>query len=105
MTSIVVAGVVIAVVVGVTITVRAALAKLGLVLRLQDQIYLAEGKDYREILCFFELEDRDLIQANDELVAAGYQIDSNQDAADYLVALIRKLAERSQKVPYQLTVL
>jgi hypothetical protein len=85
MSSITVAGAVIAVV-GMTITVRVALARKGLALRLQDQIYLAEGKDYREILSFFQLEDRDLIKANDELMGAGYRIASDQDAAAYLVA-------------------
>jgi hypothetical protein len=102
--SLVVAGVVITVV-GVTISIRVAIAKKAMTLGLQDQIYLAEGKEHRDLLNFFELNDKGLIKANDELVAAGYQIASDQEAADYLVALIRKLAERSQKIPYQLSVL
>ncbi len=55
-------------------------------------------------LIFFALDDRDLIKANDELVAAGYQIASDQDAADYLVALIQRLAGISQKMPYRVNV-
>lgn len=89
----------------VILTVHAAKVKKERMLGLQDQIYLADGKDYRDLLNFFALDERDLIKANDELVAAGYQITSDQDAADYLAALIRKLAERSQKMPYQVSVL
>jgi hypothetical protein len=92
------------IVVGSTIlTVHALKVKKERVLRLQDQIYLADGKDYRDILNYFELGDKDLIKANDELVAAGYQIASDQDAADYLAALMLALANRSQKVQYQLS--
>jgi hypothetical protein len=35
----------------------------------------------------------------------GLEEGSDQDAADYLVALIRKLAKRSQKIPYQVSAL
>jgi hypothetical protein len=104
MSSLVVAGAVITVV-GVSVTIYVSRVKKRQVLRLQDQIYLAEGKDYRDLLSFFELDDKDLIKANDELVAAGYQIASDQDAVDYIMALMRKLAERSQKTPHQLSVL
>jgi hypothetical protein len=90
---------------GIILTVRVSKAKKEQVLRLQDQIYLADGKDYRNILTFFELDDKDLIKANDELVAAGHQIASDQEAADYLAALILALAKRSEKVQYQLSVL
>jgi hypothetical protein len=90
---------------GIILTVRVSEAKREKVLRLQDQIYLADGKDYQDILTFFKLEDKDLIKVNDQLVAGGYQIASNQDAADYLAALILALAERSEKVQYQLSVL
>ena len=90
---------------GVLLTVHASQARKEGVLRLQDQIYLADGKDYQEILTFFELNDRDLIEANDELVAAGHQIASDQDAADYLAALILALAKKSEKVQYQLSML
>lgn len=100
-----VAGGVTVVVGTVILTVHAAKVKKERMLGLQDQIYLADGKDYRDLLNFFALDERDLIKANDELVAAGYQITSDQDAADYLAALIRKLAERSQKMPYQVSVL
>jgi hypothetical protein len=90
---------------GILLTVHASQAKEEAVLRLQDQIYLADGKDYQEILTFFELDDRDLITANDELVAAGHQIASDQDAADYLAALILALTKKSEKVQYQLSML
>lgn len=90
---------------GILLTVHASRAKAEAVLRLQDQIYLADGKDYREILTFFELEDRDLIAANDKLVAGGAQIDSDQDAADYLAALMLELTKKSQKIQYQLSML
>jgi hypothetical protein len=90
---------------GIILTVRVSKAKKEEVLRLQDQIYLADGKDYQDILTFFELDDKRLIKANDELAAAGRQIASDQDAADYLAALILKLAQRSEKVQYQLSVL
>ena len=90
---------------GVLLTVHASQARKEGVLRLQDQIYLADGKDYQEILTFFELNDRDLIEANDELVAAGHQIASDQDAADYLAALILALTKKSEKVQYQLSML
>jgi hypothetical protein len=90
---------------GIILTVHVSKAKKENVLRLQDQIYLADGKDYRDILTFFELDDQDLIEANDQLVAAGRQIGSDQDAADYLAALMLELAKRSQKVQRQLRVL
>jgi hypothetical protein len=90
---------------GIILTVNVSKAKKEAVLRLQDQIYLADGKDYQDILSFFELGDKDLIKANDELVAAGRQIASDRDAAEYLAALILKLAKRSEKVQYQLSAL
>jgi hypothetical protein len=90
---------------GVILTVYTANARQEAVLRLQDQIYLADGKDYREILSYFQLEDRELIEANDRLVAGGFQIDSDQDAADYLAALILELSKKSEKVRYQLNLL
>jgi divalent metal cation (Fe/Co/Zn/Cd) transporter len=90
---------------GIILTVHISNAKKEAVLRLQDQIYLADGKDYREILTFFELAEKDLIMANDKLVAAGHQIGSDQDAADYLAALILALSKKSEKVQYQLSLL
>ena len=90
---------------GILLTVRVSEARKEKALKLQDQIYLADGKDYQDLLTFFELDDRDLIKANDKLVAAGHQIASDQDAADYLAALILTLAKRSEKVQYQLNVL
>jgi len=106
--ALVVAGAVVSVAItigGVLLTIHVSEAKKEAVLRLQDQIYLADGKDYQEVLTFFELEDRDLIEANDELVAAGHRIASDQDAADYLAALILALAKKSEKVQYQLSML
>ncbi len=106
--ALIVAGAVVVVgvtVTGIILTVNASKVKKEKVLRLQDQIYLAEGKDYQNILTFFELDGRDLMKANDELVAAGRQIASDQDAAEYLAALILALAQKSEKVRYQLSVL
>ena len=90
---------------GIILTVRVSEAKKEKVLRLQDQIYLADGKEYQDLLAFFELDGRDLIGANDQLVADGHKIASHQDAADYLAALIAALAKKSEKVHYQLSVL
>jgi hypothetical protein len=90
---------------GIILTVRVSQARKEQALRLQDQIYLADGKDYQELLAFFELDDRDLIKTNDNLVAAGHRIASDQDAADYLAALILALTKRSEKVQYQLSAL
>jgi hypothetical protein len=90
---------------GIILTVSVSKAKKEEALKLQDQIYLADGKDYEDILAFFELDDRELIKANDELVAAGRQIASDQDAADYLAALILALTKKSEKVQYQLNIL
>jgi hypothetical protein len=90
---------------GIILTVRVSEARKEKALKLQDQIYLADGKDYQDLLTFFELDDRDLIKANDKLVASGHQIASDQDAADYLAALILALAQGSEKVQYQLNVL
>ncbi len=90
---------------GILLTVSVSRARQEEVLRLQDQIYMADGKDYREILSFFELEDRDLIGVNDQLVAAGRQIGSDQEAADYLAALFMALTKKSGKVQYQLNML
>jgi hypothetical protein len=90
---------------GILLTVHVSKAKEEAVLRLQDQIYLADGRDYQEILSFFQLADKDLIRANDELVAAGRQIASDQDAADYLAALILALTRKSEKVQHQLSML
>jgi hypothetical protein len=83
---------------GVLLTVHVTRARQEAVLGLQDQIYAGEGKDYRELLAFFELEGRELMAANDELVASGHRIDSDQDAADYLAALALALTKKSEKV-------
>ncbi len=90
---------------GVMLTVHVTEAKEEEVLKLQDQIYLADGKDYQELLSFFQLADRDLILANDELVVVGHQIASDQEAADYLAALILALTRKSEKIQYQLSML
>ncbi len=106
--ALVVAGAVVSIAItvgGVMLTVHVSKAKEEAVLRLQDQIYLADGKDYQEILSFFQIADKDLIQANDQLVAAGQQIASDQDAADYLAALLLALTKKSEKVQHQLSML
>ncbi len=90
---------------GIILTVNVSKARKEEVLGLQDQIYLADGKDYQRVLDFFELGDRDVGSANDQLVTAGGQIESDQEAADYLAALMLALAEKSEKVQRQLGLL
>ncbi len=89
-------------IVGTIITVKAKKAKQAPVIGLQDQIYLAEGKDYEAVRDFFGLGDREIGMANDELVAEGYLVVDDQSAADYLAALMLKCAERSDKVKAEL---
>lgn len=96
--AIIIAGVAVGIgltVVGVVLLVNVNGVKEEEIVGLQDQIYLAEGKDYDELRNHFQLDDIDVIQANDELVASGYCIEDNQSAADYLAALILKLAQKS----------
>jgi hypothetical protein len=103
--SLVVAGAVIVIAVAVTgiaLTVKAKKAKEASVVGLQDQIYLAGGKDYEAIRDYFGLRDRDIATANDELVTAGYVVVDDKSAADYLAALMLKCAERSDKVKAEL---
>jgi hypothetical protein len=103
--SLVVAGAVIVIAVavtGVALTVKAKKAKEASVVGLQDQIYLAEGKDYEAIRDYFGLRDRDIATANDELVTAGYAVVDDKSAGDYLAALMLKCAERSDKVKAEL---
>ncbi|MBN1647250.1 MAG: hypothetical protein JW874_04385 [Spirochaetales bacterium] len=92
-------GIVIAVgvTVGVLISVRASNVRKEDALRIQDQIYKADGKEYSKILAWFEIEDRDLIRANDDLVSDGYTIGSNREAADYLALLMLRCAGKSDK--------
>jgi len=99
MLSIVIVGAVVVVaVVGVVLTVTAKKVKEEPVVGLQDQIYLAKGRDYEAIREYFDLKDSDIVSANDELVAEGYVIVDDQSAADYLAALMLKCAERSEKI-------
>jgi hypothetical protein len=103
--SLVVAGAVVVIAVavaGIALTVKAKKAKEASVIGLQDQIYLADGKDYEAIRDYFGLRDRDIATANDELVAAGYVVVDDKSAADYLAALMLKCAERSGKVKAEL---
>ncbi len=95
---VVVGALVVVAVVGVVLTVTAKKAKEEAVVGLQDQIYLAKGKDYEAIREYFNLRDSDIVSANDELVAEGYVIVDDQSAADYLAALMLKCAERSEKI-------
>ncbi len=81
-----------------TIVVAVKNAKEEEILGFQDQLYYGEGKEYDEVLVFFDLDERELGRANDELVEAGYLIETDQDAADYLAALMLRLAERSDKI-------
>lgn len=87
---------------GIVLTVRASRVKARDVIALQDQIYAADGKEYREILSFFDLDDRDIGSANDELVEAGYTLGSDQEAAEYLAQLMIRLARRSNAAKVEL---
>ncbi len=80
---------------GVILTVRASQVGAEEAIGLQDQIYDCGGKDFDELAARFGVEGRELVRANDELVAAGYAIVDDRTAADYLAALVLKLAERS----------
>ncbi len=82
---------------GLILTAAVSNAKEEEVVGLQDQIYLAQGKEYAKILSFFEIGERDLIKANDELVIEGFQVDSDLGAVGYLSALFAKLIEKTDK--------
>lgn len=77
--------------VGVTLIVRASAAKKANIIAFQDQIYAGRGPDYELLIRELGVTEAALARANDELVAAGFVIASDQDAADYLVALLMKL--------------
>jgi hypothetical protein len=64
------------------------------VVGLQDQIYAAQGPDYQRVLDELGIVEKDLVHANDQIVADGFMIECDQDAADYLVALMLKLGEQ-----------
>lgn len=83
---------------GIVLTVNASQVREEEVLRLQDQIYLADGDEYAELVAFFGLDDRTVGRIHDELVASGRPIASSQDAADFLAAFALRLAERSDRV-------
>jgi hypothetical protein len=105
--SLIVAGAVVVIVVaaaGIAMTVRAKKVKEAPVVGLQDQIYLAKGKDYEEIRDYFGLRDRDIAMANDELVTEGLLVVDDKSAADYLAALMLKCAERSEKLKAELAI-
>ncbi len=82
---------------GIILTVNATRVKEEDVTRLQDQIYLAEGAEYEELLAFFGLDGRTVGRIHDELVASRAPIASSQDAADFLALLALRLAERSRR--------
>jgi len=84
--------------VGITYLVKVTGAEQEDVVAFQDQIYAAEGPEYQSVLDELGIEDRGLVHANDEIVADGYVIESDQDAADYLVALMLKLGEKTPVV-------
>lgn len=81
--------------VGVIITVFVSDAEQDEIVGLQDQIYLAEGSDYQQILTYFEISEKELVRIHDQLIAEGYVIESDQDAADYLSSLILRVSELS----------
>ena len=81
--------------VGVTYLVEVTGAEQEDVVAFQDQIYAAEGPEYQAVLDELGIEDKDLVHANDELVVEGFVIESDRDAADYLGALMLKLAVKS----------
>jgi hypothetical protein len=78
-------------VVGVILIVRAVGARQEDAIALQDQIYAGSGPDYETLIRELGVTEAELVRANDELVAEGYVIENDQDAADYLVALLLKL--------------
>lgn len=77
--------------VGITWLVDVTNAKKHQVVAFQDQIYAADGPEYQQVVDTLGIEDKDLVHANDELVADGFVIETDQDAADYLVALMLRL--------------
>lgn len=80
---------------GLTYIVRVSGAEQENVLALQDEIYAADGVEYSRLVNGLGVDEIVVIAANDEVVAAGYLIESDQDAADYLVELILRIAERA----------
>ena len=84
--------------VGITYLVEVTGAEQEDVVAFQDQIYAAEGPEYQNVLDKLGIEDKDLVHANDELVAEGFVVENDQDAADYLGALMLKLAVKSPVV-------
>jgi len=89
--------------VGITYLVEVSGAEREDVVAFQDQIYAAEGPDYQYVLDELGIEDKDLVHANDELVAEGFVIESDQDAADYLVALMLRATRRSPEIKDKLS--
>jgi hypothetical protein len=78
-------------VLGVIWIVRVSSAKKEDAIALQDQIYAGRGPDYEILVSRLGVSDAELVRANDELVAEGWVIETDQDAADYLVALLLRL--------------
>ncbi len=90
---------------GIALTVKASRVKKQDAIGLQDQIYRSEGPEYEEILSFFEVDPETLGRIQDELVAEGALLDTDQAAADYIALLILRLAESSEKVKTELSLL
>jgi len=91
--------------VGITYLVRVSGARQESVLAFQDEVYAAAGTEYQRVLTAFGIGDRDLVSANDAIVAGGYVIENDQDAADYLVALVLEITGRRPLVKDKLSAL
>ena len=78
-------------VVGVIYVIRVSEVRMQNVIALQDQIYSGYGPDYDFVINELGVTGEQLARANDELVVAGYAIDTHQDAADFLLALLQRL--------------
>ena len=77
--------------VGITLIVRVNSAERENVVAFQDQIYAGSGPDFDLLVLEYGVAEAELARANDELVAAGYGIESDQDAAVYLAELFLRL--------------
>jgi len=76
---------------GVTLLVEVTGATQSGAIAFQDEIYSADGPQFARVVQELGIEETALVRANDEVVADGHVIESDQDAADYLVALMLRL--------------
>jgi hypothetical protein len=81
--------------VGVTYLIEVTGATRTGVIEFQDQIYAAYGPDYQRVIDELGIGGPELVAANDQLIAEGWVINSDRDAARYLVALMLILTGQS----------